>query len=133
MSVAVLDFYQRKKNNKFPNKYVYRDPVFYILAKVNGRLKELALKLAGDIKPPSTVGLKDFEEEAYICYTIIVNAFLSDSGEAIRVSWGLSERDFKDLIFDMYCVLVSKYSKCGFIKRFLLYFSGVCKFYFGGK
>ena len=132
MSVTVLDFYQ-KRRNKFPNKFVTKGPVFYVLAKVNGRLKELALRLAGDIKAPSTAGLKDFEAEAYKCYVIITEVLLSDKKEAVMASWGLSERDYKDLIFDMYCVLVSKYSKCGFIKRFLLYFSGVCKFYFGGK
>ena len=53
--------------------------------------------------------------------------------EAVMASWGLSERDYKDLIFDMYCVLVSKHCTCGFLKRLFLYCVGIWKFYIGGK
>ena len=131
MTIRVIDFYQRKKN-KFPNKFVWRDPVLYVLAKVDGKLKEMALRLAGDIKPPSIINLKDFEAEAYCNFVVITNALLSDMRENIRQSWKLSERDFKDLIFDMYCIMVSRYCTCGFIRRFFLYLAGVWKYYFKG-
>ena len=133
MTIAVIDFYRNigKKQNIFATSL--KDPVFYILSKVNGRMKELTLKLTGDIRFPDFSRLKDFEVEAYRNYYIIVNFLLGEKKDVIRESWGLTKGDYKELIFELYCALLKNHATCGVVKRGFLYVIGIWKFYFGGK
>ena len=132
MAIDVLDF-NIEEGNVNPFAIVLHDPVFNILAYVNGSLRELTLKMSGEVTCPEISSLNDFEFESYRSYLMITEFLLGEQGENVRRSWGLSKDDFRELIFEMYFTLDEEHSTCGFFKKALLIFIGICKFFRGRK
>ena len=135
MVINVFDFYRKieDKSDKNPFSPVLQNPTYYILSEVNGKVRELTLKLKGEVECPIITSLKDFEVEGYKNYTIITNFLLGEEGERVRRSWGLTREDFKELIFELYFALVKEHTTCGIIKKGLLVFLGMWKFFIGRK
>ena len=134
MTIQVLDFNKEitvEDNNPFLQ--ALHEPVFNIMAYVDGKFRELTLKLSGEVKCPIFKGLKDFDSESYRNYLIIADFLLGEHGQRLRESWRLSKEDFRELIFELYFVLVKEHSTCGFFKKAFLIFVGICKFYMGRK
>lgn len=132
MAIDVLDFsIEEDKVNPFA--IVLHDPIFDILAYVNGNLRELTLKMSGEVTCPEISSLKDFEFESYRNYLMITEFLLGEQGENVRRNWGLSKDDFRELIFEMYFTLVKEHATCGFFKKALLIFIGIWKFFRGRK
>lgn len=134
MTISVLDFYRKIEDASSKNPFtpVLHDPVFYILSYVNGKVKELTLKLSGEVEYPLVVS-KDFEIESYKSYIIITDYLLGEQGDNVRKKWGLSKEDFRELIFEMYFALIKEHSTCNCIKRAFLVLLGIWKFFAGRK
>ena len=132
MSVKVIGFY-RKKDNRSLFQTILLDPTFYILVRVNGKVRELVLKLSGRYPYHVSSDFSDFEHEAYKNFLVIERALLGDNGENIRVRWGLSVKDFRELTFELYFTLLNNYATCGKVKKFLLLFIGLIKYYTGRR
>ena len=134
MTIAVLNYYRRTQDKKVnPFLSVLHSPIFYILAKVNGKTRELVIKTSEDIECPRTAALTDFQIEGYRNYLMITDFLLGGNGEIVRRKWGLSKEDFKELIFELYCALLRNYTVCGIFRRACLYLIGMWKFYMGRK
>ena len=135
MAISVIDFYRKieEKSDRNPFNLVLQSPTFYILSYVNGKIKELTLKLKGEIDCPIISSLKDFETEGYKNYIIITNFLLGEEGEKVRINWGLSKEDFRELIFELYFTLVKEHAACGIVKKAILMLIGMLKFFIGGK
>lgn len=134
LAIVVLDFYRRPEG-KVVNPFlsVLHSPIFYILVKVNGKIRELVIKTSEDIKCPRTGALRDFQIEGYRNYLMITDFLLGENREIVRRKWGLTKEDFKELIFELYCTLLNRYTTCGVFKRALLYIIGMWKFHIGRK
>ena len=135
MTISVIDFYRKieNKDDRNPFSPVLQSPTFYILAYVNGKVRELTLKLSGEFECPSLDSFKDFNIESYRNYIIIANFLTGEGGERAKRSWGLSEEDFRELIFELYFILVKEHSTCGWFKRALLVLLGMWKHFVGRK
>ena len=135
MAISVIDFYRKidSKNGRNPFIQALQDPTFYILAYVNGKVRELTLKLSGEFECPSLDSFKYFNIESYRNYVIIVNFLLGENGEKVRKSWGITKEDFRELIFELYFILVKEHSTCGWLKKALLVVLGMWKFFIGRK
>ena len=131
MTINVLNFYSNIKNNE--NLKVFHSPIFYILVKVNGKLRELTLKLAGEVRCPAIKAQEDFKFEGCRDYIMITDFLLSNNGERVRGSWGLTKEDFRELIFELYFTLVKEHSKCSTFRRACLLLFGVWKFFIGKR
>ena len=75
----------------------------------------------------------DFEVEGYRNFLMITDFLLGENRDIIRKKWGLTKEDFKELIFELYCTLLRRYTTCGIFRRAFLYFIGILKFYMGRK
>ena len=135
MTINVIDFYREKDGESLHNPFLLslQGPTFGILADVDGKRKELILKLSGSVEYPSTKGLKDFDAESYGNYIIITNFLLGENREILRQNWGLSKEDFRELFFELYVCLLKEHTTCGLFKKALLMFIGLWKFYAGRK
>ena len=131
MALSVIDFYRRVEARGTANPFIeaLESPVFYILARVNGKLRELTLKLSGEVKCPSLNSFEDFEVESYRSYMMITDFLLGEHGENVRKRWGLSKGDFRGLIFKLYFALIREHSTCGWFKKVILLLLGVWKFF----
>ena len=135
LAISVIDFYRKIEDKETLNPFIgaLQDPTFFILAYLNGRVRELTLKLSGEFKCPSLRNFKDFEIESYRSYIIITEFLLGENGERVRKAWGVTEEDFRELIFELYFCLVKEYSTCGFFKKVFLIFVGIWKLFAGRK
>ena len=134
MSIRVLDFNKEitvEDNNPFLQ--VLHEPVFNIMAYVDGKFRELTLRMSGEVKCPIFKDLKDFNLESYRNYLIIVDFLLGEFGERLRESWRLSKEDFRELIFELYFCLVKEHATCGIFKKAFFVLIGLWKFYAGRK
>ena len=134
MSIRVLDFNKEitvEDNNPFLQ--VLHEPIFNIMVYVDGKFRELTLKMSGEVKCPDLKTLKDFNLESYRNYLIIVDFLLGEFGERLRESWRLSKEDFRELIFELYFCLIKEHTKCGILKKAFLVLIGLWKFYAGRK
>ena len=131
MAISVIDFYRRVEGRGIGNPFMeaLESPVFYILSRVNGKLRELTLKLSGEVKCPSLNSFENFEVESYRSYIIITDFLLGENGENVRRRWGLSKRDFRELIFKLYFALIREHSTCNWMKKVILLSLGVWKFF----
>jgi hypothetical protein len=132
LKIGVLNFYRNRESRELSNPFIsiLKDPTFYILACFDGKIKELALEMAGDIECPTLNGFKDFRIEGYRNYLIITNYLLGENGERVRLAWGLSKEDFRELIFELYFTLVKEHTTCSLFKKGILVFIGLLRFYF---
>lgn len=135
MTIRVIDFYRRtdKKNGRNPYIQELEDPTFYILSYVNGKVRELTLKLSGKFECPLLDTLRDFDIESYRNYIIIVNFLLGEDGEKVQRSWGITKKDLRELIFELYFTLIRVHATCGWFKKALLIAVGMWKFFMGRK
>ena len=133
LTISVLNFYSRTKESKVAFPKVLHSPTFYILAKVDGKLRELTLKLSGEVKCPPLKDQKDFSAIGCRDYLIITDFLLGENGERVRLSWGLTKEDFRELIFELYFALVKEYSTCGVLRKSFLLLFGAWKFFMGRK
>lgn len=135
MIVSVLDFYRKETEEGIGNPFLttLHEPIFFIVVNLDGKKRELVLKMSGDVECPPVKNVKDFEFESYRNYLIITNFLLSEQGNKIRLHWGLSEEDFREFIFELYFCLVNNYSTCGMFKKAFLVLLGLWKFYAGRK
>jgi hypothetical protein len=134
MAIKVLDFnkeIEEQDNNPFLQ--TLHEPIFNIMVYINGKFKELTIKMSGDVKCPDIKNLKDFDFESYRNYLIITDFLLGEFGERLKGSWGLSKEDFRELIFELYFCLVKEHTTCGILKKVFLVFLGLWKFYVGRK
>lgn len=132
VSVKVIGFYKRK-DNKSLFWTIILDPTFYILAQVNGKVRELVLRLSGRYPYYVSSDFTDFEHEAYKNFVVISKVLLGDNGENIRVKWGLTKKEFKELIWGLFLTLLKNSATCGKFRKFILFVSGILKYYVGGK
>ena len=130
MRLKILDFY-RKVEEANPFASELRDPTFFILTNRNGKAHELVLNLKGTFPYGALAGMSCFEEEAYKNFGIITNFLLDECGDRVRVSWGLSKKEFSALIFELYKILVNNHSYYGWFKKKLLILLGYLKFLSG--
>ena len=135
MAISVIDFYRKieDKSDRNPFNLLLQSPTFYILSYVDGKVKELTLRLKGEVECPVITSLKDFETEGYKNYIIITNILLGEEGERVRKSWGLTKEDFRELIFELYFALIREHATCGVFKKALLVLIGMWKFFVGRK
>ena len=134
MAIDVLDFYiEDSKGSANPFLIELHEPTFCILVRSQGKIRELVLKMSGDVKCPSLNDLKDFVLESYRNYLIITEFLLGEQGQRVRESWGLSKEDFRELIFELYFCLVSMHSRCSVLKKAFLILVGLWKFHLGRK
>jgi hypothetical protein len=89
--------------------------------------------MAGNIECPSLGFFKDFNIEGYRNYLIIVNFLLGENGERVRIAWGLTKEDFRELIFELYFILIKEHATCGLFKKGMLVLIGLWKFFLGRK
>ena len=137
MTINVLNFYIEKDKGSTSNPFkpMPENPTFIILAEVEGKKRELALKLSEGVKPiPIDVKkLRDFNLEGYRNYLIITDFLLGENKERLRQSWRLSKEDYRELFFELYFCLLREYATCGLLKKALLLLLGLCKFCIGRK
>lgn len=135
MTINVIDFYREKDGEGLnnPSLLSLQGPIFGILADIDGKRKELVLKLSGSVEYPLTKGLKDFDADSYGNYLIITDFLLGENREILRQNWGLSKEDFRELFFELYVCLLKEHTTCSLFKKALLMFIGFCKFYIGRK
>lgn len=131
MAISVYNFYSNIKSADNPFLQVLENPTFYILVKLNGKMRELALKMSGDVKCPPIKVAGDFEIESCRNYLVITDYLMGEYGDRVRESWGLSKEDFRELVFELYFCLVKEHSKCGIFKKALLILFGMWKFFVG--
>ena len=124
-----------KRSTSNPFSPLPEKPTFVILAEVEGKKRELILKLSEGIKciEVDTNKLRDFKTEGYRNYLIITDFLLGENKERVRQSWGLSKEDYRELFFELYFCLLKEYTTCGLFKKAFLAVIGLCKFYLGGK
>lgn len=127
MTFKVLDFY-RKAEGINPFVPVLKDPSFCILINRDGKSRELILNLKGEFSYMSCPDLECFEQEAYKNYNIITNFLLGENRENIRLNWGFTNEEYKNLIFELYKILVNNHSYYGWFKKKLLVLLGYLKF-----
>ena len=127
MTFKVLDFY-RKAEGINPFVPVLKDPSFCILINRDGKSRELILNLKGEFSYMSCPDLECFEQEAYKNYNIITNFLLGENRENIRLNWGFTNEEYKNLIFELYKILVNSHSYYGWLKKKLLVLLGYLKF-----
>lgn len=132
MSVKVIGFY-RKKDSRNLFQTILLDPTFYILVRRDDKVRELVLKLSGRYPYHVSLDFSDFEHEAYKNFVVIERALLGDNGENIRVRWGLSKKDFRELTFELYFNLLNNYATCGEFRKGLLLLIGLFKYYTGRR
>lgn len=130
MSLKVIEFY-KKSSGTMPFTVLLKDPTFYILVKNNDKIRELELKLSGEFNYLLPDGMRDFKEEAFKDYFIIVSALLGENKELIKKSFRLEDEEYRELIFGLYFVLIRNYSTCNWFKKGLLFLTGFFKFVFG--
>lgn len=128
MTLKVIGFY--KKGKTAPSVYLI-DPIFYILVSKDKKVKEYTLKLSGKYWYVVSKDLRDFKEEEYKNYKIIVDFLLGDNKERIRDSWGLTKEEYRELIYGLYFTLVKNYTTCGWFKKGFLLLIGFLKFKIG--
>lgn len=131
MTISVVDFNREigKEWEANPFSQVLKNPIFDIIVFINDKLKIFTLKIAGEIDCPLIPAGGDFEPEFYRNYLIIANFLLGEDGEGARKSWGLSKKDFRELIFSLYFALIKEHATCSFLKRAFLYLMGKWKFF----
>ena len=123
MSIRVLDFNKEiTAEDANPFLQEFHGPVFNIMVYVDGKFRELTLKMSGIVKCPVFKGLKDFDSESYRNYLIIADFLLGEHGQRLRESWRLSKEDFRELIFELYFCLVKEHATCGVWKKAFLIF-----------
>lgn len=132
MSLQVIGFYRRTKN-KNPFTTTLIDPIFYVLVSRNKKVREFTLKLSGKFSYVIPSDLKFFDTEAYRNYIIITDFLLGENRDKIRANWGLSTKEYRDLIFQLYFVLIKNHAKYGWFKKEVLVFLGKLKYYFGRR
>ena len=132
MSLKVIGFYRRIKN-KNPFTTALIDPIFYILVSRNKKVKEFTLKLSGKFSYVTPFDLENFEPEGYKNYNIITDFLLGENRDRIRANWGLTVKEYRDLIFQLYYVLVRSYGKGSWLKKEVLVLLGKLKYYFGRR
>ena len=130
MTISVIDFY-RKIEDTNPFIKELKDPTFFILAYVNGKMRELTLKLVGNY-PYIGFSTKDFQPDAYKNYHIILNFIKGERSEAVRKSWGLTTEDFNELKHELGFTLIKSHATCGWFKKVFLMFKALLRSYFGG-
>lgn len=130
MQFKILDFY-RKKEDANPFAVELKDPTFFILTNKNGRAHELVLNLSGKFPYSFLSGLNGFEEEAFKNFNIITDFLMGENRDRVRLSWGLEEEEFEELIFELYKILVDRHSYYGWFKKKLLVLLGYLKFLSG--
>lgn len=132
MTLKVIGFYRRTKNkNPFTTSLV--DPVFYVLVCRNKKVKEFTLKLLGKFSYLTYDTPKGFDVDAYRNYSVITDFLLGKYRDTIRANWGLTRKEYRDLIFQMYFVLVKNHTNISLAKKVFLVLAGFIKYYLGGK
>lgn len=132
MALKVIGFYRRTKNkNPFTTALV--DPVFYILISRNKKVREFTLKLSGKFSYIIPSDLEHFDSEAYRNYNIITSFLLGENRDRIRENWGITKGEYRDLIFQLYYVLIRNHANYGWFKKGILVFLGKLKYYFGRR
>lgn len=129
MALKVIDFYRKTGRKRSIFMAFLKDPVFYILVRINGKIKELTLKLSGDILCPSVPPLGCVDSEAHRNYMIIIDALTGKNRDRIRRDLGFSKREFREIIFQIYCILIFKHTTCSSLERVVLFLLGLWKFY----
>lgn len=135
MTINVIDFYRKVEEKGIKNPFIesLENPIFYILSRVNGKIRELTLKLSGKVECPPLDSFKDFEVDSYRSYLMITDFLLGENGESVRRRWGLSKGDFRELIFKLYFILVREHSTCGSFRKVILLLLGMWKYIMGRK
>jgi hypothetical protein len=131
LAINVIDFYRRVKGKENIFTEALESPTFYILSYVNGKMRELTLKLSGKVECPPLNSFKDFDVESYRSYLMITDFLLGENGESVRRRWGLSKGDFRDLVFKLYFTLVREHSTCNLFKKVILLLLGMWKYIMG--
>mgnify|MGYP003314226984 CR=1 FL=1 len=127
MTFKVLDFYRKVEDvNLFVS--TLKDPTFCILVNRDSKSRELVLNLKGDYPYVSYPDLECFEEEAYKNYMIISDFLTGDSKDSVRINWGLTNEEYRNLVFELYKLLVNNHSYYGWFKKKLLILLGYLKF-----
>lgn len=129
MTLKVIGFY-RKGKTAFITYLI--DPTFYILVSRNKKVKEYTLKLSGKYYYVTPGNLRDFKPEEYKNYNIITKFLLGENKDRIRDCWGLTKKEYRELIFGLYFLLVKQYATCGWFKKGFLLLAGFIKYKIGG-
>lgn len=135
LHVSIIDFYRKVEEGEDSNPFALSltNPVFCILMRVDGKVREVVLRLSGEVACPLLGSCEDFTAEGYRDYTILTDFLLGEKGEALRKRWGFSEEEFRELIFKLYFTLIREHSTCSFPKKFFLLLVGIWKFIVGRK
>lgn len=128
--IKVLEFF-RKVESGNPFTPVLKDPTFCILIVKNNKTRELILNLKGDYPYMEYPTYHDYEENAYKDYRIIKGFLLGDNKELLRDRWGLTEKEYYRLVFEMKKVLINNHSFFGDFKKKLLILLEFLKFQTG--
>ena len=131
MALKVIDFYRKSGRKRTIFMAFLKDPIFYVLVRLNGKIKELTLKLSGEILCPSSPSVPYVDPEAHRNYSVIIDSLTGKNREKIRKDWGLSKREFREIIFQIYCTFIFKHTICSKWERFVLFLIGMWKFYIG--
>ena len=60
---------------------------------------------------------------------MIISDFLTgDSKDSVRINWGLTNEEYRNLVFELYKLLVNNHSYYGWFKKKLLILLGYLKF-----
>lgn len=131
MLLKVLDFYRYEGNRQLEMSSFtpsLKNPTFCILINKEGKTRELLLTLKGDfpyVMYPIPCG---YEEDAYKNYKIIEDFLEGENRELLRDRWGLTLKEYNNLMFQLYKVLIYNHSFYDTFKKRLLVILGYLKF-----
>lgn len=120
MAVTVHDFYPRHPlNTNGLNRLVMANVLFYVLATVKGKVKELKVQIPKKFHYNVLLKRGNFIAHKATEYNVLVD-FLKDNAGTFMEKWNLNNKEFNELLRGIYLILVSQYSVIPpFLKRIL--------------
>lgn len=120
MPVIVHDFYTRHPlNTNGLNRLVMANALFYVLATVRGKIKELKVQVPKKFHYNAILKRGNFIAHKATEYNVLVD-FLKDNSDSFMEKWNLNNKEFNELLRGIYLILVSQYSVIPpFLKRIL--------------
>ena len=123
MTLSVLDFYTQNKlkvNEGYGS--LFENGLFCVLVFLNNRAKEFAFSI-----PKYFVSKKIFNDKKYKAQKLleysILRPFIEKNKDSVMKRWGLTEKEFLDLVFGLGECLIKTYSNCNVYQKTLFLFS----------
>lgn len=123
MTLSVIDFYTQDKlkmNERYG--FLLENGLFCVLVFFNKKAKEFAFSI-----PKYSAFKKIFNDKKYKAQKLleysILRPFIEKNKDSVMKRWGLTEKEFLDLIFGLGECLIRTYSGCNVYQKTLFLFS----------